>query len=387
MAVRATGINPAMLRWARERAGYSVSEIASRRRVPPERVQEWETGVSFPTWRQLESLAYQDYHRATTLFFLNDPPPEITVAAEFRRLPGATLEDLHPDTVYAVRQARIRQNDLAALVGPRGAGEHYILRDLQGRADANDPARLANTVREHLGVSVDEQKSWRRADDALKRWRQQVEEAGIWVFKRSFEQKDVAGFCLNSEAFPVIYLNNGQSKTRQIFTLFHELAHLLFDFNYLERLDDRHYLSALSNQDRSVEIACNRFAGEFLVPAVDFERDLADFEIVAVSSEFVSNLARMYTVSREVILRKLLERNCLDSDRYGTMVARWRTESRPSTGRGGNYYATQATYLGTKFLRAAFLAREEERIDDLQLATLLGVKGASLDGLERYAWQ
>jgi len=253
--------------------------------------------------------------------------------------------------------------------------------------DANDPARLADAVREYLGVSLEEQKSWRRTDDALKRWRQHIEDAGVWVFKRSFEQKDVAGFCLDSNAFPVIYLNNGQAKTRQIFTLFHELAHLLFDFNHLERLDDRHYLAALDLQDRSVEIACNRLSGELLVPAIDFERSITAHDRAAVTGETVSNLARTYSVSREVILRKFLERDWIDSARYGAMVARWRAERPPSTGGGGNYYATQATYLGTKYLRAAFLARDEERIDDFDLAAVLGVKGVSLDGLERYAWQ
>ena len=387
MAERATGINPAMLRWARERAGYSIEDVAGRRRVPPERVREWETGVSYPTWRQLEHLSYRDYHRATTFFFLNDPPAETAVGAEFRRLPSATLEDLHPDTLYAIRQARVRQSDLAILIGARGAGEKHILRDLRDQANPNDPIGLAETVREYLEIGLEDQKSWPRSDDALNFWRQQVEDAGIWVFKRSFEQKDVAGFCLDGEAFPVIYLNNGQAKTRQIFTLFHELAHLLFDFNHLERLDDRHYLASLASADRPVEIACNRFAGEFLVPGTDFEQIITDHTTPVVNDETVSDLARMYSVSREVILRKFLDRDWLDTAGYRAMVARWRAERPPSTGGGGNYYATQATYLGTKYLRAAFLAREEERIDDFQLAAFLGVKGTSLDGLERYAWR
>ena len=162
-----------------------------------------------PAWRQLEDLAYRDYHRATALFFWDDPLPETTISAEFRRLPGSTLEDLRPDTLYAIRPARIRQGDLAALVGARGAGEKYIRRDLRGRADASNPARLASAVREDLDVSLDEQKSWSRAGDALKRWRQHIEDAGVWVFKMSFRQKDVAGFCLNDDTFPVICLNNG----------------------------------------------------------------------------------------------------------------------------------------------------------------------------------
>jgi len=373
-----------MLAWARERAGYSVEDIAGRRKVPPERIRDWEAGRSFPTWRQLENLAYKDYHRATTFFFLDEPPDEETVVTEFRRLPGVMLDDLRPDTRYAIRQARKRQADLAELIGAQGIGERFILRDLSSQAYIDNPASLATAVRNYLGVSLEEQRSWSNADIALKRWREQVENVGVWVFKRSFEQNDIAGFCLSHAVFPVIYLNNGQAKTRQIFTLFHELAHLLFDFNHLERLDDHHYLDALSGADRSIEIACNQFAGAFLVPFDDFERAIADQQSTAFTDEWISSLARIYTVSREVILRKFLDRAWLNRTQYQETVSRWRSEQQPSSGSGGNYYATQVTYLGQKYLHAAFQAREEDRIDDFQLAAFLGVKGSSLDGLERY---
>ena len=386
MTVRASGINPDMLRWARERAGYTVEAIARRRQVPPERIEEWEEGKSYPTWRQLEQLAEKDFHRGVGLFFLNEPPSENTVTAEFRRLPSSMLEELDSDTLYALRQARLRQEDLRMLLGVPGTGERLILKDLVGQVDANDPMHLASEVRERLDVSLEEQKAWRTADDALKQWRERVEENGIWVFKRAFRQKDIAGFCLNDETFPVIYLNNGQAKTRQIFTLFHELAHLLFDFNHLERSDSEHYLHNLSEQDRAIEIACNQFTGEFLVPLADFDSATEFLTVAGLSEEQLSNLAGIYKVSREVILRKFRDRGWLDSNKYRDWVERWIAAYGSSSGSGGNYYATQATYLGQKYLRVAFNAFEEGRIDELQLAGSLGVKGASLDRLEPYAW-
>ena len=151
------------------------------------------------------------------------------------------LEDLLPDTRYAVRQARERQNHLISLLGDRGVGEKFILRDLQDAANFDAPDGLAQDVRDYLGIGIGKQKSWRDEDLALKQWRDSVVNAGVWVFKRSFQQEDISGFCLNHSWFPVIYINNGQSRTRQIFTLFHELAHLLFDFNHLGRVDENHY--------------------------------------------------------------------------------------------------------------------------------------------------
>ncbi len=139
MVVRATGINPAMLRWARERAGYSVEEVARRMRVPDERVENWEAGQICSTWKQAESLAQRLYRRSTTLFFLNDPPEEPTVYGEFPQLPASVLGDLHPDTLYAVRQARARQRHLRVLAPREDASINQAMLGLRSKADSADP--------------------------------------------------------------------------------------------------------------------------------------------------------------------------------------------------------------------------------------------------------
>ena len=345
MVVRASGINPAMLRWARERAGYSIEEVARRRRVPPERVKEWEAGKSFPTWKQLKQLAFKDYHRGTALFLFKDPPEEKTVAERFHRLPTEMLADLHPDTLYAVRQARYRQEDLAELLGAAGAGERSIPRDLRGATDAGNPRQLAAAVREYLGVDLNDPEGFPNGVYTFEDFRSRVEDAGVWVFKRSFRQKDVTGLCLGDDAYPVIYVGNGQGKAREIFTLFNGLAHLLFGFNYLERADKGHYLPGLSGDDYAIERACIRFA----------VKCQEDFETVIARQRRHSN------------------------NGYAEFVA--------SDSNKDIYYATLAADLGQKYLRAAFLAFDEHQIEETDLSEFLGVKGWHLDGLERYVWQ
>ena len=345
MVVRATGINPEMLRWARERAGYSIEEVARRRRVPPERVKEWEAGKSFPTWKQLKQLAFKDYHRGTVFFLFKDPPEEKTVAERFHRLPAEMLADLHPDTLYAVRQARYRQDDLVELLGSNGPGERFILRDLRGYADAGDSHQLEVAVREYLGVDLNDPEGFPDSAYTFEDFRSRVEDAGVWVFKRSFRQKDVTGLCLDDDVYPVIYVGNGQDKAREIFTLFNGLAHLLFGFNYLERADKGHYLPGLSGDDYTIERACIRFA----------VKCQEDFETVIAKQRRHSN------------------------NGYAEFVA--------SDNNKDIYYATLAADLGQKYLRSAFLAFEERHIEETDLSAFLGVKGWHLDGLERYAWR
>ncbi len=147
MVVRATKINPAMLRWARERAGYSVDEVARRRRVSSHRILNWESGEQFPTWRQLEGLAYWDYHRSPTMFFRDSPPDEKYLDQEFDRLPTATLDCLEPDTRYAVRQARMRQDDLSILQPVDAAAPRSNAGFLRSQAESlTNPELLASAI-------------------------------------------------------------------------------------------------------------------------------------------------------------------------------------------------------------------------------------------------
>ena len=343
MVIRATKINPEILRWARERAGYSVEDIARRRRVSPERVREWESGQSFPTWKQFTKLAHEDYHRGTVFFFFRDLPEEKTAAERFHRLPSAMLADLHPDTLYAVRQARYRQEDLAELLGPDGAEERFILRDLRGRADAGNPGRLAVAVREYLGIDPDDPEGFSNLAYTFEDFRRLIEDAGVWVFKRSFRQKDVAGLCLGDGVYPVIYVNHGEKKERQVFSLFNGLAHLLFDFNYLERKDKAHYLKALTPAEQAVEKTCRAFGEEFEAHA---------------------------------------------SERYSKAGLALGMPSVDGSVKGpSGYYDFQKAYLGKKYLRTVFLSFEEGRIEELDIAAFLGVRGVNLAELEGYAWE
>jgi len=56
-------------------------------------------------------------------------------------------------------------------------------------------------------------------------------------------------------------------------------------------------------EEEIIEIHCNKFAGEFLIPDYDFEHRIHNLKVDEVSIE---KLARVYSVSKEAVLRKLL---------------------------------------------------------------------------------
>lgn len=379
------GINPQVLVWARERSGQTIDQVAKALHKEPEVIVSWEAGSSSPTYAQLETLAYKVYKRPVALFFFPEPPEEIDPEHSFRTLPEFEIEELTSDTRYKIRDARAMQIALNELNGGVNPAPRKIFRDIRVRFPLS-ALTIAREVRSYLGVDLEAQKrGWRNVAEALKEWRNAVEECGVFVFKNSFKQEDVSGLCLYDPEFPVIYINNSTSGTRQIFTLFHELAHLLVQTNGVTKASDR-YIDALSGEAKSIEVFCNQFAAAFLVPDADLRRRIRGG---VPDDETVAALAEDYKVSREVVLRRFLDLGLITKSYYESKVAQWRRdyEGRPKRESGGDYYATKATYLGEKYLSLVFGRYYQGRISIQQLADFLNVRVSSVPGLEQFLLQ
>jgi Zn-dependent peptidase ImmA (M78 family)/transcriptional regulator with XRE-family HTH domain len=383
MPNRATAVNPSVLRWARERAGLSLPEVAVRVNKDAAIIANWEAGTEAPTFNQLEDLAARLYKRPVALFFFPNPPDEEDARSQFRTLPESERDALAPDTRYALREALGYLESLREFTGDSSPARALITRDMRpGRNE--DAVQFAGRVRSYLNVPLDRQSLWSGSAGALKQWRRSIEDAGVFVFKRSFKQESINGFCIHDEALPLIVINNSTLPSRQIFTLFHELGHLLHAVSGITK-EDTGYIERLPGRAHAIEVFCNRFASEFLAPTPTFPWD--DFRESDLDS-FVQTQARRYNVSRTVILRKLLDRGLVDQGSYESKTAQWNLEFRRAregrTG-GGNYYATQASYLGESFLRLAFNQYYRGKVSLEQLAGHLRVKARNVARLEDYA--
>lgn len=380
MANQVKGVQPSVLKWARESQGLTVEDLAKQLKREPEEIEAWERGDSAPTYAQLEDLAYRILKRPLAIFFFPGHPSEKPLGHEFRTLPEFELRNLMPDTRYQLRLARSLQLSLYELLEGKNPAPRLIFREVT-LTPGSDVAEAAAVIREYLGVGLDTQAAWRTVDVALKAWRQVVEDAGVFIFKHSFKQKDISAFCLPDPEFPLIYINNGNSKSRQIFSLFHELAHVLLGVSAISMTKDP-APDDLPPTERAIERFCNALAAEFLVPSTDFEGRLP--AKVKPTDEMVAALAARYSVSREVVLRKLLDRKRITAAEYREKSAASATQQEPG-GSGGDYYRTQATYLGEKYLKLVFGRYYQGRIGLDEVAEFLGVKTKSVAGLEEIA--
>lgn len=379
MSARAKAITPELLVWARERAGLSVSDVAHYMSKRDEDIVAWESGKAWPTYKQLERLAQGLFRRPVALFFLPEPPEEAPTQQEFRTLPDFDIRGLSADTRYAVRLGRAYQESLRDLTGGVNPLGRRLWQDMKLRA-SSDASTAAQQLRVYLGVSLQSQQRWRTTADAMAGWRGHIEDAGVFVFKRSLKQREVSGFCLADDEFPIIMVNNSTPFSRQIFTLFHEVAHLMYGVSSITTVDG-HFVDRMSGTHRSIEVACNKLVTEFLVPSDAFPWDHFDQDNPV---ESVSRVANRFNVSREVILRRLLDAGLVDSTTYSEWANKWASDAeagRSGEG-GGDYYYNTAAYLGDAYLRLAFSRYRAGVIDTADLAEHLGVKARNISKLE-----
>lgn len=286
-------IEPDVLRWARERAGLSIDQLAEDFRE----AAKWEKGDSGPTYPQLERLA-DKLRVPVAVFFFPVPPRTPPIEETFRTLPEAELHRLPSKMRLLLRKAKAFQLNVAELCNGSNPADRLITRDLRFNSRTS-VARLAQQVREYLEITVEQQVQWNSDDLALKNWRNAFEDVGIFVFKDAFQALNFSGFCLTDKEFPIIYVNNSSAKTRQIFTLFHELAHLLFETSGIDSIDE---MPTRSESAERIEVVCNAFAAEFLLPERVFRNARGDLAATVQTAEL---LAARYHVSRRVNISSL----------------------------------------------------------------------------------
>ena len=377
-------VNPEVLRWARETGGFDIPDVVvklKRKRITSETVESWEKGAASPTYAQLERLAYEIYKRPLALFFFPELPEEETPAESFRTLPQEEINLLEPRLLYLVRQAKAMQENLRELFDGGNPAKKQVCSDITIHS-SDTVSDVAKAVREYLGVGLNRQYALTTNDTALKYWRDVLEKHGVFVFKDAFKDEECSGFCLYDDVFPVIYINNSQAKIRQIFTLFHELSHLLFKTGGIDlRHDD--FIQRMRGPNKRIEVLCNKFAGEFLVPTEDIKPRIRN---QTIDDNLLTQLAKKYSVSREVILRKCLDLNHITNASYEAKVNEWKEErfTRGKAGPGGNPYYTKGAYLGSHYIETAFGKYYQGAISKTQLADYLGMKEVHVSTFEGY---
>ena len=224
MSSQTVTANPSLLTWAREESGYAVDQIAQRLHVKGERVLAWEKGKLQPTFRQVENLA-RFLHRPLGLFFLPRPPQLSPLAAEYRRLPGVKPGHESPELRLALRQMITRRENALNLMEELGE----TIPEFTLRAHLNESSvKVGQRLRHATGIDVATQLDWSDEWRAWDAWRSVVERIGVLVFQfTKVSLEEVRGLALLRNPLPVVAINGKEFPEAKVFTLFHEIVHLM----------------------------------------------------------------------------------------------------------------------------------------------------------------
>jgi len=363
--------------WALERSGQRAD---LERRFP--KLPEWLSGESQPTLRQLE-----DFAKATSTplgyFFLPEPPEERLPIPHFRTLGDGRLHRPSPDLLETVQMMERRQAWMREYLIEEGNEPLSFVRSAEL---AIEPERLAVEIRETLGLADGWAAGNRTWADALRQLRNRMEEAGILVVvngvvgnntHRKLDPGEFRGFVLVDEYAPLVFVNGGDGKAAQMFTLAHELAHVwfgssaAFDLRELQPADDK------------TELACNRVAAEFLVPKSQL-RDI--WSSAKQEQKPYQAVARHFKVSELVVVRRALDLELITKNEYLDFYRGYQREERAAAAsqgqEGGNFYANQNLRIGRRFARVVIGAAREGKLLYRDAYHLTGLYGKTF---ERYA--
>jgi len=346
-------IRPQVLRWAQDRSGLDTESLQAS--FP--QIKAWEKGKLQPTIKQLEKFA-QITHIPFGFLFL-DMLPEIALPIQdFRiRTEISTQPSLDLlDTIYICQQRQDWYRNFQMSLGEKPIS--FVGSSSLG----DDPLIVAANIRDKLEFDIEERRRISTWAEALKRFIERTESSGILVMssgivgsntRRKLNTEEFGGFALVDDLAPVVFINSADTKSAQMFTLAHELAHIWLGKSGVSDADINTF------PDEGVERWCNQVAAELLVPLALFRKS---FQSGVDLFEEMNRLAHIFKVSTLVILRRIYEIGAINREEfqqaYQKQLVYLRKLERRSEG-GGNFYHTLNSRVSKTFAQSVVISALE----------------------------
>jgi len=328
-----------MLTWAISRAGYDLQEFTTK--LP--NIVDWIDGTKRPTIKQLEIFS-RKVHLPFGYLFLPKPPIE-TIPIPYFRSNGNRDEKVSVNVYDTIQLMVQRQDWLREYLKD---SEFDKLGFVGTFNQISDVERIVRDIRSVLGLEEHWASRFRTWEDSLNHLVEIIEDKGIIIVfngvvenntSRPIDVDECRGFVLVDDYAPFMFVNNADSKSAQMFTIVHELAHIWtghsagFDFRKLQPADD------------PIEKLCDQIAAEFLGPKIALDK------IWQGMSE-LNKCSRYFKVSEIVIARRALDLGKITKAEFFKFYEEYRNrefDKKKSQSSGGDFYATAKKRLSITF--------------------------------------
>lgn len=302
------------------------------------------------------------------IFFMEDTPQLHDTLPDFR-LPNAAPEARSREAMESIDFAEGIQRAVSdgRLPGVSKLPAFIVT----SNADVDT---FALKARSFFNITLEDQLRAKDAREFYVICRRKIEEKGIFVLHDSFPSDDGNGFCLAHPLYPVIVVNTRrQTRGRLLFTLIHELAHVLMN---------KSGISDPFIRANAVERLCNRFAGAFLVPK-NYVHALLGISkpITDPGYEEVRWASRRLKISQEATVLRLEQLGVYRSgsyDKWKVLVQNANPDFAVKKGGGGSgptpQEKTKLAKYGFQFARAFEALLNDGRLSEINLYRTTGLK-------------
>lgn len=352
-----------MYLWAIDRAGYKADEFLQTHPTIALYVEDEKK----PTVKQLEDFANM-VHVPMAYLLLPSPPVETSPIPMFRGKAGEGKFDLN---VYqTVLDVQGRQEWLSDYLTENELDECPFV----GKYNIHFPINeMAGIIRQHLNLGIDWMINFKRPEAAINHFVERMEVVGICVFfngivgnntHRPIDVEECRGFALAGETnAPMIFVNNSDSKTAQMFTLAHEFTHILVGVS-------AGYAGVDGDYHDHVEDYCDKVAAEFLVPSVLLKNNWTN----------INDCAKMFNVSPLVVARRAHDLGLISNEEYRLFFLQYRANAKiKKKTSGGAFYQTATKRIGRLFAIHIYNAVRSKQISYTEAYRLTGLYGKTFD--------
>ena len=380
-------VNCSMLKWAREETPFRTIEDAALRLggISAEKLSSWEDGTDLPSVAEAKKLALL-YKVPLACFYLSGPPEKKIRKYTDRRTMNGTI---YVDTSYELWceiERIISNRDKMLEYVDTEEKESFSLPTFTVNTSIND---IANDLRHFLGILTPFQNKSAYKNNAFNYFRNVFERKGILVSQISgVSISEMRGLSVYYDAYPIIAINNRDFERSKVFSLFHEMAHLVRRSSSLCMID-------FDERNDEEEKICDRIAAEILLPKVEFI-DIS-FQIYAKygnwSSACLQKIGDKFGASSIVVLRRLYELTSISQDEYFSIYRQLKEEfesnresierSRKGKNIPVHFYVKYLNKHGYLFPRMIMNAHANGKLTYGEMCRTLGVNSKHIGDIER----
>lgn len=280
-------------------SGKSIAQIAKKLKTNEATVQSWINNDDAEVeYKFLLGLA--DLFKRPSYYFLIDDDPSGEYTGAFRTLYLQKISEgsLSPKLSLAIRRSGFIQEKYKELVEAKEDNIFYQMKDLVLNGTEIDPIKVAKILNIKYGYL---KRTFPDNGEVYRIWRRAIEERNILITQFDYSTAKARGFCIHDKSIPIININSTEPNTARLFTLLHELGHIIFGNSDITDMLD------LIESDNSEEARCNRFASSILIPQEYLLEKISEYtypdgeiDIVGISKAFgVSRHAMVIALSRD----------------------------------------------------------------------------------------